>query len=42
MTYDEIRAARTRIPFQPFKLRMKNGTEHFIQDPTTLTFATPN
>ena len=39
MTYEEIRAARLQSPFRPFKLRMNNGEEYFIQDPTTLAIS---
>ena len=39
MTYEEIRAARLQSPFRPFILRMKNGEEHLIQDPTTLAIS---
>ena len=39
MEYEDIRKARLQSPFQPFKLRMKNGEEHLIQDPTTLAIS---
>lgn len=39
MTYEEIRAARLRTPFRPFKLRMKNGEEHLIQEPMALVIS---
>ena len=39
MTYEEIRSARLQKPFRPFVLRMKNGEEHLIQDPTTLAIS---
>jgi hypothetical protein len=42
MTYEEIRAARLQNPFRPFKLRMKNGEEYLIQDPTTLAISPRN
>ncbi len=39
MTYEEIRAVRLRHPFKPFRLRIRNGDEHLIQDPTTLAIS---
>ncbi len=42
MTYEEIRAARLQSPFRPFKLRMKNGAEYLIKDPTTLAISPRN
>ncbi len=39
MNYEEIRTARLQEPFRPFKLRMKNGEEHLIRDPTTLAIS---
>ena len=39
MTYEEIRAARLQSPFRPFKLRMNNGEEYLIKDPTTLAIS---
>jgi hypothetical protein len=42
MNYEDIRKARLQTPFQPFILRMKNGEEHLIQDPTTLAISPRN
>jgi hypothetical protein len=39
MNYEDIRKARLQTPFQPFILRMMNGEEHLIQDPTTLAIS---
>jgi hypothetical protein len=39
MTYEEIRQARLQTPFRPFKLRLKNGEEHLIQEPTALVIS---
>ena len=39
MNYEDIRKARLQQPFQPFKLRMKNGEEHLIQEPMSLVIS---
>ena len=39
MNYEDIRKARLLDPFRPFKLRMKNGEEHLIQEPMALVIS---
>ena len=36
MTYEAIREARLQHPFKPFRLKMKDGSVHFIYDAVRL------
>ena len=42
MNYEEIRKVRLEHPFRPFRLRMKSGQEHLIQEAETLAITPLN